>query len=437
MSGIRNYTPGMRLRMQGRNWVISKLAHGTDGVTTVWMTGDQGERLAWSISELMATNVEVIGEAEPPLTTVPPESLSPERIKKLRKQAGHLNEVLTGCKSGNIELTAAGEPRPGYEVDPTNPSTGLDFRVQLKAAELKISGRSVYRQLKQYTPHDITSLLTEVERRHLIDPLAGVDPIYIEAAEQIAGETDHLSRRSRTYFRQMTLRRVEELMNKKVAELRQAGRRKDAQQILDIQVPNRNQFNALLKVIEDKHHRGQSVKSALTNIDVPNWLGRGFNSLRLNELVLVDETPTNVLLRSDIDGTQIRCAIVAAVEAYSKVAGAIEVVPRGTAIDIAILLFDMLWPKMAELDWPEIARWQYPGAPEQLLVADKGRGEGPFANMPPVDPDRVYVDNGMIMVGDVALLAIDRLEMSVGFARQATGADKALVERLFGKEQGS
>jgi hypothetical protein len=427
------------VNFEGRTWSIRRTSTDGQAVTSVRLLPDDGGPAVDILLASLATSFTPVGEDHRPLRQAPNDGIvSPRRLRELRRKMRHLNEILTGFPGGESDRLLGKTPKPGYEVDPADPDKGIAKRVGLKAEEFKRprggrqSERTIYRWLESYVPGDVTSLMSVPEVRRLERLEDRFDPDVVIAAEQIATELDTRSAKTREFVREMVRRRAKELH-----ELRC-----DTDGVnRELVIPELHEMNRLLREVDERHLRHLVKKSALSNLDVPPRRGKGLSVDRPFELVQADATKTNVMLFPDEGGEAIRCEILGLVCAFCNIFPAIDVVPVATSVDLAHLLFEALWPKTAELEWPEIARWQCPGVPDELLLSYAAafpslRGR-PLANMPPANIDRVGVDNGMVMISDSALLAASRMEFSIDIAPEAAGWAKPKIERDFGLLNGA
>ena len=128
--------------------------------------------------------------------------------------------------------------------------------------------------------------------------------------------------------------------------------------------------------------------------------------------------------------------MVVAMDLYSRAIVAVRLIefePRG--VDITTLILDIVHPVRPHPSWPtlpEDARLPYLGIPEGVMLAAHDMPEGePLLNMPPVLPEAIVVDNGMVfLTGQLRELCL-RLGTDILLARPGTGSDKSHIERLF------
>jgi hypothetical protein len=126
-------------------------------------------------------------------------SLPKKRLEEVRERAAHVREVLTGYRSGNSEIAAAGEP--SAEFDHSRP---LCDRYAAKAAELGVDERTVRRWVKAYEENGEAGL---VPARFALQNR--IDPRWSEAALAIMREHTQESKPSEKAVIYQTSKRFE------------------------------------------------------------------------------------------------------------------------------------------------------------------------------------------------------------------------------------
>ncbi|WP_217712065.1 helix-turn-helix domain-containing protein [Kitasatospora sp. NA04385] len=94
--------------------------------------------------------------------------LSADEREKVTARAGHVREVLTGFAAGHAESARPGEPRPQFA-----PEAALKDKYAAKAAELKVSVRTVENWVSAYRASGEAALVDERKRtgrRSSVDP---------------------------------------------------------------------------------------------------------------------------------------------------------------------------------------------------------------------------------------------------------------------------
>jgi hypothetical protein len=143
---------GTRLKYDGEVVVVEEM-FGSAADNEVLVRDGPGRRFRLSLREVLAS-----GRAQVIATGPGPESdddretasvlfalLSEEELAEVRERAAHINEVLTGFRSGSDELAEPGEPRPQYAT--TLPKLQ---RYEAKTTELGVSVRTIKRWVRAF-----------------------------------------------------------------------------------------------------------------------------------------------------------------------------------------------------------------------------------------------------------------------------------------------
>ncbi|AIZ44603.1 hypothetical protein QR90_05105 [Deinococcus radiopugnans] len=325
----------------------------------------------------------------------------------------HVREVLTGYRLGQPDDRFPGEPRPAYQE-----GTSSEHRVHAKAAELGVSGRQIYRWMKDYRAagHHPAALVSGHQTR--TSSRLGDDGLKLsEAILRVARQRQEDADLSFTSLRGLVQRELE------------------AMGYTEVTLPTHNTFNKLVRrFAPELTHNAKRRRS-----EASRGTKRPFGKVvcvRPGQYVLIDITPFDLLARSEVDGRELRLRMVIALDLYSRAivaARLIEVEPQG--VDVTTLLLDIVHPVRAHPSWPPLpegARLPYLGIPEGVMLAAHDMPEGtPLLNIPPVLPEAVVVDNGMVFLSGQFRDLCARLGTDIMLARPGTGSDKAHVERLF------
>lgn len=355
------------------------------------------------------------GRDSPPLSPALAfwDRLDPEVQAGALEREEHVREVLTGHRLGKPDDRFPGEPHPAYQE-----GTSREHRVHAKAAELDVSGRQIYRWISDYraSGHHPAALVSRHHTRtasRLGDDELKISQAILRVARQRQEDTD---------LSFTTLRRVVE------RELEAMGHS-------GVSLPTHKTFNKLVRrFAPELTHNAKRRRS-----EASRGTKRPFGKVvcvRPGQYVLIDITPFDLLARSEVDGRELRLRMVVALDLYSRAivaARLIEWEPQG--VDVTALLLDIVHPVRAHPSWPALpadARLPYLGIPEGVMLAAHDMPEGtPLLNIPPVLPEAVVVDNGMVFLSGQFRDLCARLGTDIMLARPGTGSDKAHVERLF------
>jgi len=339
--------------------------------------------------------------------------LDPEVQAGALEREEHVREVLTGHRLGKPDDRFPGEPHLAYQE-----GTNREHRVHAKAAELGVSGRQIYRWISDYraSGHHPAALVSGHHTR--TSSRLGDDELKIsQAILRVARQRQEDADLSFTTLRGVVERELEAMGHP------------------DVSLPTHNTFNKLVRrFAPELTHNARRRRS-----EASRGTRRPFGKVvcvRPGQYVLIDITPFDLLARSEVDGRELRLRMVVAMDLYSRAIVAARLVewePQG--VDVTTLLLDIIHPVRAHPSWPplpEDARLPYLGIPEGVMLAAHDMPEGtPLLNIPPVLPEAVVVDNGMVFLSGQFRDLCARLGTDIMLARPGTGSDKAHVERLF------
>lgn len=324
----------------------------------------------------------------------------------------HLQEILTGYRLGRPDARFQGEPREAYR------DTTRAQRITAKAAELGVSYRQVNRWLKAYSrAGQHPAALIDRNATRSCSRLGQQESCIADAIMRVAKERREDSDLSYTRLRELVRRELESMGHEEVA------------------LPSQPTFNKLVRrFAPELTHDAKRRRS-----DASRGTRRPFGkvaSTRPGQYVQIDITPFDILARSDVDGRELRLRMVIAVDLYSRAivaARVMEYEPKG--VDLTALILDVINPVRPHPSWPKLgedANLPFMGIPEGLMLASHHMPEGvPLLNVPPVLPEAVVVDNGMVFLSGQFRDLCQRLGIDIMLARPGTGSDKAHVERLF------
>ena len=340
------------------------------------------------------------------------DALKPELKATALDREAHLREILTGHRLGQPDTGLPGEPRPDYD------GTSQRRRVAAKAAELGMTPRQIARWLQAYRAagHHPAALIdrnTTRVSRQLDETEARINAAILQVARR---------RQNDSNVSYVTLR---DLVTR---ELEAMGHR-------DVRLPSQPTFIKLVK----RHAQELTYSAKRRRSDASRGTKRPFGKIvcvRPGQYVLIDITPFDLMVRSEVAADSIRLKLVLAMDLYSRAIVAVRLIefePRG--VDITTLILEIVHPVRPHPSWPtlpEDARLPYLGIPESvmLLAHDMPAGE-PLLNLPPVLPEAIVVDNGMVfLTGQLRELCL-RLGTDILLARPGTGSDKSHIERVF------
>lgn len=186
--------------------------------------------------------------------------------------------------------------------------------------------------------------------------------------------------------------------------------------------------------VSDRYTKSELSGKARTRESATDVPEGGFNRSHLSrpgELVILDTNNLDVLLKGTIFEGVIRGSLVVAIDGYSWSCCALRLVEQSeTALDVSMVLLDVMRPKQMRPEWGSDYRWPFIGIPSHLLATVGGFTE--VAGMPVVNPEAVALDHGATYKTHKMRDLEKRFQFDLLPARVRTGSDKVPVERFFG-----
>ncbi|MFD3553343.1 transposase [Streptomyces goshikiensis] len=351
--------------------------------------------------------------------------LLPQQRQTVMRRMEHLREVETGYRSGDPLLAAPGEPRPQY--DPA--TTTLTQRRQAKSEELAAAAArdpEAAKALGLDKASYRTLIRWDLDRRRF-GPIGCADDRWLreasgrrisaavrEALFAVRHETLHRSK--------LTARDRERLIHQYVREV--FGEDEPVPSYETLRVVWREWFGA----------GGARQRYARSAASAQEWTtGRHVVVHRPGQVVALDTTELSVKVRDDVFADPVTVYLSLALDVYthSIVAFRLTLV-SDTAMDIAMVLRDVMMPLPLRPDWGEEMEWAYPGVPATLVAQFAG---GKVAGLPFFAPEVVTTDHGAVYKNH-HLVEVQRvIGANIRPSRVLRPTDKQAVERAFGAIQ--
>uniref|UniRef100_UPI003F492F7B Mu transposase C-terminal domain-containing protein n=1 Tax=Amycolatopsis sp. CA-096443 TaxID=3239919 RepID=UPI003F492F7B len=333
------------------------------------------------------------------------EALPAEAVAEAERWRDHIVEVETGRPPGAAE--GAG-PRAGY--DPA--TTSLAERQRAKAAELKVTARTIENKRARYAAQGLWGLVDQRAAR-TFDVAGQADARLVEVLrELIAEETD-----ASTGTRSRLMRRAV----KRLKERHGAG---------TVPMPGRSAFYALIDRLAAGRHTFGSAVTRRQTANRPKGVFTPTFASRPGQQVQIDSTPIDVMVLA-ADGVPVRADLTIAVDVATRTICAAVLRPVGTkAVDASLLLAKMLVPEPMRPGWAESLRMSASRLPHRALMDIDARMREAAAR-PVIVPEQVVIDHGKVFVSETFTRACERLGISVQPARKDTPTDKGVVEATF------
>ncbi|MFE7130533.1 Mu transposase C-terminal domain-containing protein [Streptomyces sp. NPDC057638] len=337
-------------------------------------------------------------------------ALLPKEVRdNALKLEEHLKEATTGYLSGDSLAAQPGEPRPEY-----HPDLPLSTRVESKAAELGLTPRRIWQLLDEWEENGLWALVDRRKAR-LKNPLRNIDDRVISAIrEQAAAERFDSSSSVSTRFRRRTQNRLDADYGPGTVPL-----------------PKEDTFRRVVKILL---HRSPS-DPAYQRISDANQPDRTFGNViahRPGQVVMLDTTPLDVFAYDPVMNDTYNVELTIALDIATRSILAWRLTPLGTkAIDIGLLLADVMTPEPMRPAWAAALRYQMLRVPYQRhLSLDERLAEA--AARPVIYPETLLYDHGKPYKSDVVRRACRKWKIDMQDARKLQPTDKPHVERLFG-----
>ncbi|MFI8837115.1 Mu transposase C-terminal domain-containing protein [Streptomyces afghaniensis] len=390
---------------------------GLDGVT-VRLRSENGRIQTIMLTALLA-DTSFRAAVEPPPTTLEDAGadLDPagvlegldEAVKEAAlKLEAHLLEAMTGYRSGDPLSAATDEPLPQY--DPVLPQV---VRVHAKAQELGVTDRWLWKLWARRAENGLWGLVDKRKAR-VRNPLRNLDPRVIQAIrDQAAAERTDSSATIGTRFYRRTQNRLD------------ADHGSGA-----VPLPSRDTFRRAVAYLLDTSPSAPAYQRA----SAANQPDRPFGNViatRPGEVVMLDTTPLDVLAYDPGTTSTIRVELTVALDVATRSVLSWRLTPEGTkAIDIGLLLADVMTPEMMRPGWSDALGYQMLRVPyERLMTVDERLSEA--AARPVIYPETLLYDHGKPYKSDVVWRACTRWKIDLQDARKLKPTDKPHVERLF------
>ncbi|WP_335989440.1 hypothetical protein [Glycomyces sp. MUSA5-2] len=336
-------------------------------------------------------------------------TLDPAERARVDRLEAHLLEMLTGYASGDPTQAGPGEPRPEYAPERT-----LKARAEAKAAEIGRSSRRVLQLLRRWREEGPIGLADGRKLRER-NPLVNVDPRLIAAIRaQYQAEEEDSAATIGGRFR----RRVENRLDHRHGP----G---------TVPMPPTSSWYRIVDAVLD----GRPDEPTGTRRNRASQPDRPFGTVQASqpgEVVMIDTTRLDVIAYDPVTDTTSSCELTVALDLATRSILAWRLTPRGTkAVDLGLLLADMMTPEPMRANWPDTLRWSMSQLPigRQMSLDERMAAA---AMRPVIYPAAIIVDQGSNYQSDVMRRACRRLRIETFDARVYKATDKPHVERLFG-----
>ncbi|MFF2378653.1 integrase [Streptomyces xiamenensis] len=327
--------------------------------------------------------------------------LSPSQRKALGERAGHVREVLSGYRAGHPDSALAGEPRSGF-----TPDAPLKDRIAAKAAEIKVSPRTISRWVASYRAGGEAGLM---DSRALKARGSRVDPRWDNAVRQVVAESISAS----TPTRSALLRRVEEVLMADYGEgVVPAPARSTA-------------YTRLAELAKGTNAVSGSAKARRSIAGRPRGTYGRLRATRPGEYVVLDTQDLDIYAMEPVTCRWVPVQLTVAQDLFSRCIVGLRVTACSTkAVDVAGVLFEAVCPPQENAARSELA--PYHGVPDEVVFTEEMRPGGGLC-----PPETLVIDHGKAFMSAHVISVCTRLGMSIQPAQPKKPTDKPTVERFF------
>jgi hypothetical protein len=322
----------------------------------------------------------------------------------------HIVEVLRG-----IPPQAPPGTRPRPEYDPALVS--LTRREQAKAAELTAAGRpvtgsAIAKRRRRYEARGVAGM-ADHRMSKPASPHGRADPAVVEAMRQAIAEAAQGSSRTATYLFWRT------------------------GQILDavhgpgtVQLPSRRSLYRLLEKLSAGKHTTGSARTRRSLADRPAGPFRAADAWAPGELMQMDSTPLDVLVRLD-DGVPGRVDLTGMIDVATRTVTAAVLRPTTKSVDASVLLARTVTPEPMRPGWAQALAMSASALPYQRLLDIDARMEHAAAR-PVIIPETIVVDHGKVFISRNFRASCNFLGINFQPAHEGSGWEKGHIERMLG-----
>ena len=420
-AGLLELSAGSVLLLGGREWTVSSV-EPQYGRVLLRAGGEERRRsIRWLAHHPDCRPVPDDDAAVPARQAGQPPALgdlTDYQREVVRLRVAHLLEAETGFRSGDPLHPEPGEPRPAY--DPR--TTMLGQRRRAKAAELNALGgeEAALLGLGSVSERTLRRMADAWKDRgpagcidgRWLRPRAGHPSITEEVREAIFAVRKETRDRSRTSMKDKHV-----LVAQYVAEKFGA----------DVPVPG---YWTLKKAWREWFGPGGTRPRYDRSADGIEAAKVHVTVHRPGQVVALDTTPLPVKVRDGVFGDPVSAHLTLALDMFTHSAVAFRLtLVSDTAVDIAMLLRDIMMPLPMRDGWGPEMEWPYPGVPAGIVADFAGHR---VAGLPFFAPETVTTDHGGPYKSRTAVAAQQALGCNILPARVLRPQDKAACERAFG-----
>ncbi|WP_344019270.1 integrase [Streptomyces luteireticuli] len=381
--------------------------------TLVHLADENGRASAISLQDLLLRADVEPGPAPavPRLPAARFHGLPSKTVEEAAWWEPHIIEILTG-----LPPDAAPHARPGAQYDPATQT--LAEREAAKAAELNdaghtgVSASTIRRKRLRYQAQGIAGLVDGRADRAR-PPVGHADPRVVDALQRILASEETVQGPSRTveFFRW----RVEQFLNSEYGP----GM---------VPVPSRSTFYRLFRRLSAGQHATGSARTRRSLAGRPEGPFGQVNPVRPGELMQIDSTPLDVLVRLD-NGRPGRVDLTGVIDVATRTVTAAVLRPTTRSVDASLLLARTVTPELMRPGWADALRMSRSVLPfEHLHGLDERLVHA--AARPVIVPEAMVCDHGMVFISDNFRSSCRWLGIDFQPGHLGTPTDKPHIERM-------
>ena len=411
---------GAVLVLDGQEWVVERREPETGHVHLV-DAGGRRQRLTFrglahhpSCRPSSRTGAQGANRGRQPKSV---KDLKPDRLRLVELRYAHLMEAEKGYRSGDPLRPGPGEPRPQYDPD----TTTVTARRLAKVAELAAMDRQEARALA-LDRVGVRTLIRWEARRHVDGLIGCADDRWLRESgghPSVGAEV----REAIHAVRAETLHSAKVSMRTRERKIRQYVREQFGD---EVGVPS---YWVLGRVWREWFGTGRQRQRYARSSQLPEKGGYVLID-RPGQVVALDTTVLPVMVREGVFDEPVKVHLSLALDTYTHSICAFRLtLVSDTAVDIAMLLRDVMLPLPMRPDWGEELAWPYPGLPAAVVAEFAGHD---VAGLPFFAPETVTTDHGSVYRNHRLVQAQAALGCNILPARVLRPTDKQAVERVFG-----
>jgi hypothetical protein len=338
------------------------------------------------------------------------DGLAPEALEQALWWERHILEVLRGT---GPQAAPGTSPKPEY--DPARVS--LTRRERAKAAELTAAGTpvtagAIAKRRRRYEARGVVGMVDHRGAKP-VTPHGRADPRVIEAMAKAIAEAAGQSSRTATYVFWRT------------GQILDAERGPGT-----VAMPSRRSLYRLFETLSAGRHTTGSARTRRSLADRPGGPFGEADAWAPGEVMQIDSTPLDVLVRLD-DGVTARVDLTGMIDVATRSVAAAVLRPTTKSVDASVLLARTVTPEPMRPGWAQALAMSRSALPFERLLEIDARLEHAAA-LPVIIPETIVVDQGKVFISRNFRSSCNFLGINLQPVHDASGWEKGHIERMLG-----